>query len=57
MAAEEEGKCAVVVPQPPGFADRLFVLVLLKFPHRALLLLLNLVVFHGDHSLMHRKCD
>ena len=30
MVTEEEGKCAVIVTQPPGFADRLFVLVLLK---------------------------
>lgn len=32
MAAVEEGKCAVVVPPPPGFADRLFVLVLFLHP-------------------------
>ena len=46
MAAVEEGKCAAVVPQPHGFADQLFVLVL--FPYSSLLF--NLTVFHGDHS-------
>lgn len=46
MAAVEEGKCAFVVPPPPG-SDRLFVLVLFarsRFP------LFNLLVFHGAHT-------
>jgi hypothetical protein len=31
MVATVEGRCADAVPSPPGFVDRLFVLVL--FPH------------------------
>lgn len=52
MEAVVEGKCAEVVPQPPGFADRLFVVVL--FPHlnqtNVHSPLFNLTAIPCDHS-------